>query len=150
MRRIRIMVLAFLGAASFAAFMAAGAATASACGQVEGMGSELQIFAQDSEFIPGFNAVAAPLAAISGLRRARFVLFDTLGALAWMHDHHATLWDVAGAAPVLLEAGGALTALDGSPLFPIDPDGYAGEPVGFLAGDPQAHDEALRELTTAR
>ena len=76
--------------------------------------------------------------------------YVALGALAWMHDHHATLWDVAGAAPVLLEAGGTLSALDGSPLFPIDPDGYAGEPVGFLAGDPQAHDEALRELTTAR
>ncbi|HXA95067.1 MAG TPA: inositol monophosphatase [Candidatus Dormibacteraeota bacterium] len=69
-----------------------------------------------------------------------------MGALAWVHDHHASLWDLAGAAPVLLEAGGVMTAPDGSPLFPIDPDGYAGEPIGFLAGDPQAHDECRREL----
>jgi fructose-1,6-bisphosphatase/inositol monophosphatase family enzyme len=72
--------------------------------------------------------------------------YVAMGALAWVHDHHASLWDLAGAAPVLLEAGGVMTAPDGSPLFPIDPDGYAGEPIGFLAGDPQAHDECRREL----
>jgi membrane protein DedA with SNARE-associated domain len=37
-----------------------------------------------SKFVPGLNAVAAPLAAISGLSLSRFVLFDTLGALIWI------------------------------------------------------------------
>lgn len=37
-----------------------------------------------SKFIPGLNAVSAPLAAISGVRFGRFVVFDTLGALIWI------------------------------------------------------------------
>ena len=63
-----------------------------------------------------------------------------------MHDQRATLWDIAGAAPVVTEAGGMLTDERGSPLFPLDPDGYRGEAIAFLAGDPLAHDEALRDL----
>jgi membrane protein DedA with SNARE-associated domain len=37
-----------------------------------------------AKFVPGFNAVAAPLAAVSGIGHARFILFDTLGALLWI------------------------------------------------------------------
>jgi membrane protein DedA with SNARE-associated domain len=37
-----------------------------------------------AKFVPGLNAVSAPLAAISGASFARFVLFDTLGALIWI------------------------------------------------------------------
>jgi membrane protein DedA with SNARE-associated domain len=37
-----------------------------------------------AKFIPGLNAVAAPLAGISGVGTGRFLLFDTLGALIWM------------------------------------------------------------------
>jgi hypothetical protein len=47
---------------------------------------------------------------------------------------------------VVLEAGAILTAERGAPLFPLDPDGYTGEPIAFLAGDPLAHDETLREV----
>jgi membrane protein DedA with SNARE-associated domain len=36
-----------------------------------------------SKFIPGLNAVAAPLAGASNARFFRFLFFDTLGALAW-------------------------------------------------------------------
>jgi len=36
-----------------------------------------------SKFIPGLNVVAAPLAGGSGANFARFLLFDTLGALIW-------------------------------------------------------------------
>ena len=73
------------------------------------------------------------------------------GALALVHDQRAMLWDIAGAAPILLEAGGTLTAPDGSSLFPLDPARYRGEPVAFLAGDPQGHAEGLAEIlcTTA-
>jgi myo-inositol-1(or 4)-monophosphatase len=71
------------------------------------------------------------------------------GALAFVHDQRASLWDIAGAAPVVIEAGAVLTADRGGPLFPLDPDGYRGEPIGFLAGDPVAHHEALREVLEA-
>ena len=37
-----------------------------------------------AKFVPGLNAVSAPLAAISGLSFHRFVLFDALGALIWI------------------------------------------------------------------
>jgi len=70
------------------------------------------------------------------------------GALAFVHDHKFALWDVAGAAIVLLEAGGALTDLQGRDLFPIDPRTYGGGALGCLAGNRRAHAEALRELTS--
>jgi membrane protein DedA with SNARE-associated domain/rhodanese-related sulfurtransferase len=37
-----------------------------------------------AKFVPGLNAVSAPLAAISGVSFGKFVLFDTLGALTWI------------------------------------------------------------------
>ena len=77
---------------------------------------------------------------------ALHLCYVATGALAFVHDQRASLWDIAGAAPVVLEAGGILTAERGAPLFPLDPDGYAGEPIAFLAGDPLAHDETLSEV----
>ena len=49
----------------------------------------------------------------------------------------------------LIEPSGILTAERGTPIFPLDPDGYDGEPIAFLAGDPIAHDESLREVLGA-
>jgi myo-inositol-1(or 4)-monophosphatase len=77
---------------------------------------------------------------------ALHLCYVATGALAFVHDQRAALWDIAGAAPVVLEAGGVLTGERGAPLFPLDPDGYHGEPIAFLAGDPMAHDESLREI----
>jgi membrane protein DedA with SNARE-associated domain len=37
-----------------------------------------------AKFIPGLNAVAAPMAGSSGTRLARFLWFDTLGVLIWL------------------------------------------------------------------
>ena len=37
-----------------------------------------------SKFVPGLNALAAPMAGSSGATLARFLWFDTLGALLWM------------------------------------------------------------------
>jgi membrane protein DedA with SNARE-associated domain/rhodanese-related sulfurtransferase len=37
-----------------------------------------------AKFVPGLNAVAAPLSAISGVSFGKFVLFDSLGALIWI------------------------------------------------------------------
>jgi myo-inositol-1(or 4)-monophosphatase len=69
------------------------------------------------------------------------------GAVAFMHDHRASLWDLAGAAPVLLEAGGMLTDPAGSDLFPPSADALRGGPLAFLAGDPIAHLESLTDIT---
>jgi fructose-1,6-bisphosphatase/inositol monophosphatase family enzyme len=90
--------------------------------------------------------MALPLPAPAhGLDRAAPLLWAT-GALAFVHDERATLWDIAGAAPVVIEAGGLLTSEQGRPIFPLDPDGYHGEPIPLLAGDPLAHDQALRDI----
>ena len=68
------------------------------------------------------------------------------GALAFVHDHRASLWDIAGAAAVLEEAGAVLTAADGGTLFPVDPPTYGGEPIAFLAGDPTGHRGSLDDI----
>jgi myo-inositol-1(or 4)-monophosphatase len=72
--------------------------------------------------------------------------YVALGGLALVHDQRALAWDVAGAAPVLLEAGACLTRLDGSPLFPFSPEECGGRPLAFLAGNPEAHRDALGML----
>jgi len=69
------------------------------------------------------------------------------GALAFVHDHHASLWDIAGAAVVVFEAGGVLTTEAGAPLFPIDADAYGGEPMAVLAGDPTGHRQGLADIS---
>src|SRR5262245_12189688 len=69
--------------------------------------------------------------------------YVAMGALAFVHDHGASLWDVAGAAPVVTEAGGMLTTPGGDPLFPLDLRRDCGEMLAFLAGNPSAHKEAL-------
>jgi myo-inositol-1(or 4)-monophosphatase len=70
------------------------------------------------------------------------------GALAFLHDHRASLWDVAGALPILLEAGAIATGPEGEALFPIAPARYH-EPVALLAGDPLGHAQALRDVVGA-
>jgi myo-inositol-1(or 4)-monophosphatase len=74
--------------------------------------------------------------------------YVALGALAFVHDHGASLWDLAGAAPVVTEAGALITAPEGGPLFPIEPSRYRGQALSFLAGDPAAHKEALVSIAT--
>jgi rhodanese-related sulfurtransferase len=37
-----------------------------------------------AKFVPGLNAVSAPLAAISGVSFGRFFLFDAIGAMLWI------------------------------------------------------------------
>jgi myo-inositol-1(or 4)-monophosphatase len=75
--------------------------------------------------------------------------YVALGALAFVHDQRASLWDIAGAAPIVLEAGGMLTSAAGRELFPIDPGHYTGEPIAFLAGDAESHRAALSDVAGA-
>ena len=55
----------------------------------------------------------------------------------------------AGAAAVVLEAGGVLTAPDGPDLFPVAPDECGGGAIAFLAGDPIAHRQTLGKVAEA-
>jgi myo-inositol-1(or 4)-monophosphatase len=72
--------------------------------------------------------------------------YVAMGALTFVHEHDVSLWDVAGAAPVLLEAGGLLTGPEGRSVFPLDPRGYAGAPLTCLAANPLAHAQVLAEI----
>jgi myo-inositol-1(or 4)-monophosphatase len=56
------------------------------------------------------------------------------------------LWDVAAPAAIVLEAGGKLTSLTGTPIFPFDLNGYQGAKVPFVAAGPVAHEQLLRDI----
>ncbi len=76
---------------------------------------------------------------------ALHLCYVATGGLAFVHDHRASLWDVAGAGLVLTEAGGIITHDDGSPLFPVAVTRVR-EALSFVAGDPEAHRAALGDL----
>ena len=88
-----------------------------------------------------------------GVRRfgstALHLCYVALGGLDFVHDDRATLRDVAGAAPVLLEAGGLLTSETGASLFPLAPGQSSATPMALLAGHSRAHADALRDLRAA-
>jgi myo-inositol-1(or 4)-monophosphatase len=81
---------------------------------------------------------------------ALHLCYVALGGLDFVHDDRASLWDIAGAAPVLLEAGGVMTTDDGAPLFPVTTAQAAGEPMALLAGHPASHAEAVRDVRAGR
>jgi myo-inositol-1(or 4)-monophosphatase len=80
---------------------------------------------------------------------ALHLCYVALGALDLVHDHRASLWDIAGAAPVLLEAGGVLTTADGTPVFPATAPQLAGGPIALLAGNAASHVEAMEDVVAA-
>jgi fructose-1,6-bisphosphatase/inositol monophosphatase family enzyme len=75
--------------------------------------------------------------------------YVALGALDLVYDDRASLWDIAGAAPILLEAGGALTTIDGAPLFPATAARLGGRPIALVAGNPASHAQAATEILAA-
>lgn len=56
------------------------------------------------------------------------------------------LWDIAGPAAILLEAGGVLTDLAGRPIFPFNLKNYAGAKVPFLSGTIRSHPILLQHI----
>lgn len=97
------------------------------------------------------DPVLAPVV-VSWLQRFKFrgfgsvalhLAYAALGALDLVFDHKATLWDIAGGAAVVLEAGGCVTDPGGRPLFPAGAAAYRGAPMPFLAGNRAAHAEAV-------
>jgi myo-inositol-1(or 4)-monophosphatase len=98
-------------------------------------------------FIDGVPPAVLRWVTQSRLRRtgstALHLCYVATGALAFVHDHAASLWDIAGAAPLVLEAGARLTTSGGCPLFPIGADVLRGGRMDLLAGDPTAHAHAI-------
>ena len=60
------------------------------------------------------------------------------------------LWDCIAPAAFVTAAGGIVTGLDGTPIFPFDVTGYRGRKVPFLTAGPAAHAELVRELHSAQ
>lgn len=72
--------------------------------------------------------------------------YVAMGGLDVVYDHRAALWDIAGAAPVVLEAGARLTAPDGGQLFPVTSAQQTGAPIAMLAGTAGAYATALAHV----
>lgn len=70
------------------------------------------------------------------------------GYLHWTLGFRSKLWDIAAAAALVLEAGGRITALDGTPLFPMDLAAEDGSNIPILASNGTAHDELLADVAT--
>jgi myo-inositol-1(or 4)-monophosphatase len=77
---------------------------------------------------------------------ALHLCYVAMGGLDFVHDHRARLADIAGAAAVVLEAGGVLTGTDGAPVFPAGREHLAGAPMSILAGNCASHAEALADV----
>ena len=80
---------------------------------------------------------------------ALHLCYVAMGALDVVYDHRSTLWDVAGAAPIVLEAGAVLTQTDGSPLFPVAAARTSGEAITLLAGNRASHAQAVADISGA-
>jgi myo-inositol-1(or 4)-monophosphatase len=77
---------------------------------------------------------------------ALHLCYVAMGAVDLVHDHRTSLREVAGAAAVVLEAGGVMTLADGRAVFPPGPAQLAGAPISVLAGNPMSHEEALTDV----
>jgi myo-inositol-1(or 4)-monophosphatase len=76
---------------------------------------------------------------------ALHLCYVAMGGLDLVHDHRATLREIAGAAAILMEAGGVVTREDSTCMFPAAPAELAGKPLSMLAGNPTSHREALAD-----
>jgi len=68
---------------------------------------------------------------------ALHLCYVAMGALDFVHDHRAQLTDIAGAAAVVLEAGGVLTGVDRRPGVPRRPRAPRRSPHGHPGRQPR-------------
>ena len=95
-----------------------------------------------SKFVPGLNAVAAPMAGSSGTKLARFLWFDTLGTLIWM----LTYCGLGYAFSDQIETVGAYAMRMGSGLIGL----VAALLTAWIAGKFVQRQRFLRKLAVAR
>jgi membrane protein DedA with SNARE-associated domain len=95
-----------------------------------------------SKFVPGLNAVAAPMAGNSGVRLVRFLAFDSLGTLFWI----STYMFVGYAFGAQLESAVAYASRMGSGLVV----GVVGLFAAWLAWKFVQRRSFLRDLAVAR
>ncbi len=95
-----------------------------------------------SKFVPGLNAVAAPLAGSSGARRTRFLLFDAMGILIWISSYVALGYLFSGQ----LETVAGYAARTGSGLLLL----VVGLPAAWFAWKFLQRRRFLKKLSVAR
>jgi myo-inositol-1(or 4)-monophosphatase len=69
------------------------------------------------------------------------------GAMDGAYGRKAKLWDLAAGAVLISESGACCTAQDGGPIFPLDPAGYRGEDLPFVAARRELHGDMLRAVS---
>jgi myo-inositol-1(or 4)-monophosphatase len=65
--------------------------------------------------------------------------YVAVGGVDAVHERGVSLMDLAGAAPIVMEAGGVLSSADGAPLFPAWPALALSGRVAIVAGNPAVH-----------
>jgi myo-inositol-1(or 4)-monophosphatase len=65
------------------------------------------------------------------------------GSLIGTTDTKSKLWDIAGGAFIVEQAGGTVTNRQGEKIWPMDLDNYNGEKFSILAANKKAHGEIL-------
>ncbi len=87
------------------------------------------------------------------MRRTRFrclgstalhLAYVARGALIGAVTTRCRLWDFAAGALLIERAGGFITTLDETPLFPLNPDDYDGQSIGLLATNARRKEEILK------
>jgi myo-inositol-1(or 4)-monophosphatase len=78
---------------------------------------------------------------------ALHLCYVAMGALDIVYDHRASVVDLAGAAAVVLEAGGVITRANGSAVFPASPEHLSGLPLAILVGNRTSHAQALADVS---
>jgi myo-inositol-1(or 4)-monophosphatase len=78
---------------------------------------------------------------------ALHLCYVAMGALDLVYDHRASVIDLAGAAAVVLEAGGVITRCNGSAVFPASPEHLSGLPLAVLAGNRTSHAQARADVS---
>ncbi len=95
-----------------------------------------------AKFIPGFNTAAPPMAGVFHMRRARFLLFDMIGALVWVGTFIALGWVFANQIERVVEVVSTFGAWFGIVIL--------GALVGWIAWKWMQRQRFLRDLRVAR
>jgi myo-inositol-1(or 4)-monophosphatase len=77
---------------------------------------------------------------------ALHLAYVAAGCLHWTVGYRTKIWDVAAGTLLVEEAGGRVTDLAGSPLFPTDLAAEAGGLFPILASNGALHDARLRDI----